>query len=152
MVKIAIARGETEREKTVESVFNVAQIQALPVTFDALVRATRTDPILGKVHHYTQSGWPERVPEALKPYWNRRWELTVERGGVLWAIRVLIPTKLREEVLGMLHDSHNGIVSMKRQARSLMWWPVWIRIWNSCVEPVYHVNKCKRNPLWLHSI
>ena len=51
---------------------------------------------------------------------NRRWELTVERGGVLWGIRVLVATKLRKEVLGMLHDSHSEIVSRKRQARRLL--------------------------------
>ena len=60
------------------SCFNIGQIESLPVTSDAVQRATRRDPILSKVLTYTKKGWPSQIQEALTPYHNRRWELTVE--------------------------------------------------------------------------
>eukprot|EP00731_Ephydatia_muelleri_P000635 Em0001g635a len=69
-------------------VFNVGQIEALPVTAMQLRKVTRQDPILSKVVTFTRNGWPSIVPENLKPYWTRRNELTVE-GDCLMTIEVL---------------------------------------------------------------
>ena len=41
----------------------------------------------------------------------------------MWGIRVVIPVKLRRQVLDLLHASHPGIVKMKLLARSYVWWP-----------------------------
>ena len=57
--------------------FNAAQMQVLPVTADQLQTATRKDPILGLVLRFTRYGWPDSVSEVFKPYWHRRWELSV---------------------------------------------------------------------------
>ena len=105
------------------SVFNVAQIQMLPLSFPQLEQATRTDPVLGQVYQFIQQGWPENVPDSLKPFWHRRLELTTEGGCVLWGIRVVVPQKFRNDTLKMLHEVHAGIVRMKELARSYVWWP-----------------------------
>ncbi len=42
-------------------VFNIGQIQALPVTFHAVQKATARDRILSKVYVYAQRGWPDTV-------------------------------------------------------------------------------------------
>ena len=52
-------------------VFNEAQMQALLVTTEKLQTATRRDPILGRVLRYTRHGWPDKVSETFKPYWQR---------------------------------------------------------------------------------
>ncbi len=72
---------------------------------------------------YTQSGWPDHVPEELKPYGNRRTELAVEGDCLLWGTRVVIPSKLRAQVMEELHHAHAGIVKTKALARSYLWWP-----------------------------
>jgi len=41
--------------------FNNAEVQALPVTFGNIQKATRLDTILGKVYHYVQEGWHNKV-------------------------------------------------------------------------------------------
>ena len=110
-------------ERTDVEVFNVAQIDALPVTAQQLGKATRSDPILSKVWRYTRTKWPDKMKECLKPYWNRRNELTIEGSCVMWGIRVVIPRKLQSQVLEELHRDHPGIVRMKSIARSHMWWP-----------------------------
>ena len=91
------------------SVFNIAQIETLPVTFQQIQGATRNDPILSKVLHYTKNGWPHQVPDTLKPFSTRHHELTVEGECLLWGIRVLIPKKLQTSILQELHRGHPGI-------------------------------------------
>ena len=48
-------------------VFNIAQLDALPVCSSELMAATRTDPQLSKVLQYVRKGWPEdfRHPASL---------------------------------------------------------------------------------------
>ena len=115
----------TVAEETSEeaAVFNIGQIDKMPVTNQQLERATRKDPILSKVLHYTKRGWPERVEEELKPYWSRRQELTIEQNCLLWGIRVVLPVSLQEKVMQEIHQNHPGMVRMKAIARSHVWWP-----------------------------
>ena len=104
-------------------VFNVRQLNVLPVTAKQLAAATCTDPVLGRVLRYTRAGWPQEVKEELKPFSNRRKELSVEEGCILWGMRVVVPTKLLKQVLSELHQGQLGVVRMKTLARSHIWWP-----------------------------
>ena len=54
----------------------------------------------------------------LKPFSSRRNEITLYQGCVLWGIRVIVPVKLRTQILNLLHESHPGVVRMKALARS----------------------------------
>ena len=104
-------------------IFNVSQMEALPVTTRQLRVATCTDSVLHKVFRYTQDSWPRKVSHDLQPYFNRRNELTVEEGCLMWGIRVVIPQKLKSKLLQELHRDHPGVTRMKSVARSYMWWP-----------------------------
>ena len=41
----------------------------------------------------------------------------------MWGIRVIVPPKLRPQVLEELHQGHLGVVKLKALARSYIWWP-----------------------------
>ena len=70
---------------------------------------------------YTLTGWPSHVTdEKLKPYFTRRNELTADQGYVLWGMRVIIPSLIRNRLLQALHEEHPGIVAMKAIARSYL--------------------------------
>ena len=123
-----LSRLPSKSEKPVEyssepSVFNVLQIETLPVTAQSVQQATRKDIILSKVHYYTQKGWPAEIQDSLKPYYTRRNELSVEADCLLWGIRVVIPKALQPAMLQELHRDHPGISRMKSLARSHFWWP-----------------------------
>ena len=105
------------------SIFNLSQIEALPVVAADVESATRADPILSQVLCSLRRGWPERVSERLLPYCRRREELTVEGDCILWGCRVVIPAKLHSRLLEELHKGHSGMVRMKSVARSYFWWP-----------------------------
>ena len=116
---------QTEREETEmdsSEVFHATQFELLPVTGEAVTRETRPDPILARVYKSIVKGWSVHI-DGDKPYFERRNELTVHQGCILWGIRVVIPNKLQDRVLEELHDSHLGVVKMKALARSYVWWP-----------------------------
>ena len=61
----------------------------------------------------TQQGWPTTVPSDLKPFSDRRHELTVEGNCLLWEARVVVPSKLQQRILSDLHQDHDEVVRMK---------------------------------------
>ena len=107
---------------TEASLFNIAQIDALPLQVSEIESATCTDPILSKVLTCLRHGWPPGVQDALMPFWRRRDELTVEGECILWGMRVVIPSKWRDKVLDELHKGHPGVVRMKTLARIHISW------------------------------
>ena len=102
-----------------DSLFNFGQLEALPVTTKSITAATRTDPLLAKVMTYVNSVWPNHIAPELKPYCQRKHEITIKGNCLLWGIRVLIPKKLHQKILQELHLDHPG----KSLARSYVWWP-----------------------------
>ena len=105
------------------NIFNICQIEPLPLTSGQLKQATRTDPVLSKVLMFTKNGWPLQVSEALKPYWHRRLELSLEDDCIMWGYRVVVPKKCQKIVLEELHQVHFGIARTKAIARGYVWWP-----------------------------
>jgi len=104
------------------TIFNIHQLESLPVTAKQLRRQTSQDPILSKVLRYTQGGWPDVI--ELKPFHQRQHELAVKAGYLLWGSKVMIPGKIQSQGLRELHSSHQGIVHMKGLARAHVQWPV----------------------------
>jgi hypothetical protein len=104
------------------SIFHFSLIDELPVKAEEIATATRNDPLLSRAYEYTMSGWPQDFDEELKPYANRRDELSCECGILLWGLRVCVPVSLHKRVLSELHDQHQGITRMKSLARGYFWW------------------------------
>ena len=74
--------------------------------------------------HY-RKGWPEqqKIDDKLKPFWFIRTELSLHNNLLLRGNRIVIPESLQQEVLGQLHEGHQGIVKCQNQARISVWWP-----------------------------
>ena len=51
-------KGEGTITSEEPALFNISQLESLPITTKQLRAATRTDPILSKVLHYVRTGWP----------------------------------------------------------------------------------------------
>ena len=113
---------ETEPDAVSDPIntLHVAQLSTLPMRAADIRRATASDPVLSRVYFFTQSGWPDRIDDdSLRPYFNRRLELTSHNGVLLRGLRVVIPPKFREAVLSELHTGHRGIVKIKQQPEVL---------------------------------
>ena len=94
--RLPLQTQDTQSDKEGVTIFNIAQVQALPATFKDVQKATSQDKILSKVLSYAQCGWPE---EEIKPYKTRQHEIGVETGCLMWGIRVIIPKSLQSQVL-----------------------------------------------------
>ncbi|KAK2566762.1 Transposon Tf2-6 polyprotein [Acropora cervicornis] len=108
------------------AIFKVEErlVDSLPITHKEISHATQVDPVLSKVLEFVRHGWPQPVEDIrLKPYFNRRFELSVEQGCLLWGSRVIIAYRYQADMLEELHMGHPGIVRMKELARSYLWWP-----------------------------
>ena len=100
-----------------------------------------------------QKGWNDQITEdVLKPYMQRKDELSILDGCVLWGNRVIIPMTCRKSVVKLLHDCHPGITKMKPIARSLVWWAgidseisLTVEKWNTC-----QVNQSSRKGTITH--
>ena len=102
------------------------RINSLPVSAQAVSKATRNDKILSAVLSCLRTGnWPERLnmTDEMHPYYLHRNELTIEQDILLRGCRVVIPSSLQGKVLDQLHDTHPGICRMKGIARTHVWWP-----------------------------
>ena len=72
------------------------------------------------------SGWPDgikEVPHPLFTYWGHHESLTVEDGLVFCEEALIIPPSEREKVLGILHQSHQGITKTQLLACGCVFWP-----------------------------
>ena len=117
-------KGTHAEEGADVRVFQVRQLDALPIVAEDVRRGTRSDRVLGKVLRFAREGWPSAPPgEEFKPYFQRKHEMSIENDCLLWGMRVIVPAVFREQLLAELHQDHPGVVKMKCIARSHMWWP-----------------------------
>ena len=104
-------------------------IAQLPITDNRLAEVreeTTNDPVLQEVVKTIAQGWPEKreqVPRIIRPYHTFRHDITYCNGLLFRDCQIIIPTKLRPEMLQKVHLSHQGIVKSKQRARSIMFWP-----------------------------
>ena len=115
--RLPISDNITPDQSVEVSLFNVAQINCLPVTAQQIDRLTKSDPCLSKVLQYTRQGWPSTVPEELKPFKQRANEIITVGDCLLWGIRVI---KLQGDNIKPILELP---VYIKAMARSYVWWP-----------------------------
>lgn len=97
-----------------------------PITsnrLDRLRAATIQDRDLQQVIHYVYNGWPAAVPTHLKGFQQAQGELSMVDGLLVYGTRVVIPASQHQEMLEMLHESHQGLHKCRARAQMSLWWP-----------------------------
>ena len=86
----------------------------MPFVLSEMIRkATTVDPVLRKFVQYTMTGWLHAVDSSLVTHKNKQDELNIEQGCLLRGFRVIVSSKLKEQIFKELHDT-----GMKSIARS----------------------------------
>ena len=101
-------------------------LPALDQRLDEIRSELKNDDMLKTVMQYVQNGWPEekqRVHGPIAKYWSERGNISLHDGLLLRGRRIIIPPRLRADVLRRLHDGHQGITKTRVNAASLVWWP-----------------------------
>ena len=71
--RLALPSNESTVGEEGVTIFNVAQIQVLQLTFQDIKLATKRDAILSRVLDYVERSWPKEVSNDVQPYvqrWN----------------------------------------------------------------------------------
>ena len=115
-------QGEEDQDAAATAMFKISLIEELPITATDIVAETNKDNVLSQVYRFVLEGWSQRgVDDSLKPFYQRKDQLTTDQGCLLWGTRVIIPLSLQARLLQELHYTHPGMVKMKLLARSYMW-------------------------------
>lgn len=104
-----------------------------------LRESTNNDIELQKLITQVIDGWPtlkQHVPYELRPYWDYRDEISVYDGIVFKGERIIIPKSMQNEILHLVHYSHQGMVKSKQLARDVVYW----KGLNKQIEDI--VSKC----------
>ena len=108
----------------VDTILAMQYLDMSPVTASDIRRETTRDKVLSQVFIRTTQAFPHHEDdESLKPYFQKKVEISVHDGCLMCGTRVIIPSIYLKALLEELHNSHAGIVRMKAVSRSLMWWP-----------------------------
>ena len=147
---------EAEPDREVSEVLFNNFLDKPVINFNSIRKFTGKDVILCKVRKLVREGWPSRLAEDqvyLKPYFDRRTELSLEKDCVLWGTRVVVPEDLQKDVLKLLHICHQGVVAVKSIARSFVWWPkineqieMMTRLCKACQDSQNKAAKSKPHP------
>ena len=138
--------GEEERAD-VSVVCCVKQLsrQLDPLKPNLLAMESKKDPVISKVMRYVREGWPNVLDVESRRYKKLEDSLTTESGCLFHGVRLVIPSKLRQSVLDLVHLGHFGMQRMKQLARSIIYWPLIDddieRVSRSCNSCAEHQNK-----------
>ncbi|XP_037965358.2 uncharacterized protein K02A2.6 isoform X1 [Plutella xylostella] len=123
------------------------------VNWKDIAKETSKCVLLSTIMRYCIDGWPDKskLSKDLKPFFDRKNELTIDQGCLLWGFRVVIPEALQNLIMNELHSSHFGINRMKQIARSYFWWPTVDKdisnITSSCLMCLENRNAPEKAPL-----
>lgn len=114
---------------TFEDFEQVNAVEYIPVSdlrLEQIRRESLSDPDIQMLIQFIIEGWPDvkkELPDQLRVFWKHRDELYTQNGLIYRNNRILIPTKIRAEILERLHSSHSGIVATIKLARDTVFWP-----------------------------
>ena len=127
--------ASAHRGRATEDYVRMVAVSATPraMTTREIERASAVDVELTEVRHCWKTGNWSAAPNLYKLL---RDEITVIGSLVLRGARIIVPVSLRERILELAHEGHQGVVKTKDRLRSKVWWPNM----NGMVER--HCRKC----------
>ena len=100
------------------------RISITKVKYAELQQTTANE--LHELYSIIQTGWPEtkhQVSHNVRQYWDARDRLTALDGVIYRGTRIVIPPSMRSAMLGIIHETHQGIVKCKQRSREALYWP-----------------------------
>ncbi|UYV65022.1 hypothetical protein LAZ67_3002850, partial [Cordylochernes scorpioides] len=111
----------------------------------AMQKDTREDPALVKVIDYVIEGWPickKDVDEDVKVFFDFRHRLYLWNDLLCIGSAIVIPKTQRNNMLNLLHQSHQGISAIQGLARESLFWP---RMSIDIAEKVKNCEICQKH-------
>ena len=104
-------------------IVEILSFQVGPTDSGTLQKESSQDPTLTKVMRFTREGWPEKKDgdDSAAKFRKIAESLSVCHGCLLYGARVVVPAKLRRQVLDLLYECHFGFQRMKQLARTAVY-------------------------------
>ena len=96
------------------------------ITWDILYEETQRDPVMIKLVDMIIRGFPASsydMPLELRQFFKFRHDLHTVGGVACYKDRVIIPAKLRRQVLETIHAAHQGVSGMISRVEESVFWP-----------------------------
>ncbi|XP_038064917.1 uncharacterized protein K02A2.6-like [Patiria miniata] len=94
---------------------------------DEIKRETALDEVLVQVASHIRSGWPKYSRDiestTVKLCWENQDNLSLVQGILTHGNRIVIPAKMRQDMLLRIHECHQGISKSRFRAAQAVWWP-----------------------------
>ena len=140
----------------------VDHTEDLPVSHERLQeirQASANDATLSRLATVIRNGWPDaksKVEACLHPYYDIRSDLTEQDALIFKGHQLVIPARLRKELMEVTHYSHMGIEGCLRRMRECLYWP---RMSTDMRQYISHCDTClshrdaqSKEPLKPHNI
>lgn len=124
-------------------VFEINQIETLPVKVSELSKETCGDPQLIPLLDALKAG--KIIPQNLRFNIDQT-EFSLQQGCIIRGIRVFIPKTLQLKILNELHSAHFGVFKMKGLARSYCWWDTIDKDIERISRDCFNCKKIMNNP------
>uniref|UniRef100_A0A1Y1KVT8 RNA-directed DNA polymerase n=1 Tax=Photinus pyralis TaxID=7054 RepID=A0A1Y1KVT8_PHOPY len=117
-------RTDNDIEFAVHSV-----IRTLPMSKDRIqqfANETMKDRQLSQVLYFINNSWPDqkcKIPDNIRVYHKLKEKLFVFENLLFLENKLVVPRKLRLEMIKLLHEGHLGMEKTKSQARKVFYWP-----------------------------
>lgn len=137
----------------------VLSINASDERVESFRNETEKDKILKQVKLFCIKGWPKddsKLRDEIKFYFNLRNEILIDKDILFYGTRMIVPQKMRNEMIQQLHESHQGIEKMRKRANEMLYWPGInrdiVNIASSCQLCQSYQSKNRKEPLINHEI
>ncbi|GBM16018.1 Uncharacterized protein K02A2.6 [Araneus ventricosus] len=123
--KVPYKREELEAEIDAFIQMITSSLPASSRRLDELRVAQLKDETCQKLTDYVLKGWPSKkeVDTLCAPYWQNRYEISIQDGLLMRGCRIIIPKSHQAEVLNQIHEGHLGITRCRARARCSVYWP-----------------------------
>lgn len=107
-------------------VHNIYKVNNL-LNLELIRKETKENPSLAKIITYLIEGWPQskcylEANELIRHFFKLKNELICNDGIIYYQDRIVIPNKLKQLALSMLHSGHLGISKTMLRAQQTYYW------------------------------
>lgn len=118
-----------EEDLTMRDVVHSVGVKSIKFSVEKLEqfqKETNEDKNLRLIKEYYYNGWPKRIEEIhneLKHLIKIKNDIEIEDELVYYNRRLIVPKKLRKNILRLLHETHLGFIKISKIAKELFYWP-----------------------------
>ena len=110
---------------TIEEEIDLSTLAISPDRLKRIQEATINDNTSHTIKELCRNGWPKlnMTPEEAKDYYSIRSIITSNDNLIFKEDKLIVPLRLRNEMLNVAHAYHGGIGACLRRIREVMYWP-----------------------------